>query len=166
MDTIEYKERLEWIVNRFLTGDIVTNLLIIFDINKDHRKDIFYEFISNNNWRVFQPNIHEVGDNQYDYLVLNNPRIRTLDFHDTLKSHIKKKLILDNDAFLDKGRLLGLLEGAICSNPDSSDKWPVRLYGKEEFYFWGEVIILTTHAQSDLKGKRKYFYIWRDCLKL
>lgn len=144
----------------------MTILLIIFDANKDHRKEIFYEFISKSNWRAFQPNIHEIGDNQYDYLVLNNTSIRTLDFYEILKGHFKKRLILDSDAFLDKDRLLRLLEGAICSNPDSCRKWPVRLYGKKEFYFRGEVIVLTSHSLSDLKDKKKYDFIWRDCLKL
>ena len=166
MDDTEFKEILESLIDNLLIANFLTKLLIIFDINKDHRKELFNEFISSCDWRAFQPNIHEIGDNQYDYLVLNNPKIRTLDFYETLKGHFKKRLILDSDAFLDKDRLLGLLEGAICSNPDICRKRPVKLYGKKEFYYRGEIIILTSHSLSDLKDKNKFYYIWRDCMKL
>jgi hypothetical protein len=102
METMEYKRRLKSLIDDIQTLDLVTNCLIIFNINEDNRKEIFHDFILNHNWDSFKPDTHEIGQNQYDYVLLTDSDIRTKEFYNILKHHSKKKLKLDNDAFIDK----------------------------------------------------------------
>ena len=143
------------------------NSVIVFDIERDDRKNIFYQYLGKTDWRRFQEEIHKVGDDNYDYVLYDRSNFTPLKLYQTLKQHNGKILIFDNDMILSKKGLIRIVEGGICSNPDYSlHKWDVNLEGKPKFMFKGSIIILTSFKGSDCNEKEKLHYVMRDCLKI
>jgi hypothetical protein len=167
-DTVTYEEQLEHLV--FEADWRSTNLynsVFVFDIQRDDRREIFYQYVAKNGWRKFQKDLHNIGDENYDFVLLDNDVHTVLKLYNALKQHNGKILIFDNDIILTKKGLIGIIEGGICSNPDYSlHKWYVNPEGMQKFMFKGYIIVLTSFTRADCEKKEKLHYLMRDCLKI
>jgi hypothetical protein len=161
-----YEEQLQYFILRHgLRQPLLNFHLLVFDIEKDDRRKIFHDYVAKAGWRKFQDAIHETGDDSYEYVLCEGGTFTPKQLYELLKVHNRKILIFDNDTVINKKGLLEIIEGGICSSPDSCSKWPVRLDGKPEFIFEGIVIILTGYSRDDFKKKEKKFhYLIRDCV--
>jgi hypothetical protein len=86
--------------------------------------------------------------------------------YDTFQNFNGKTIIFDNETLLNIQPLIDILEGTICSSPDSGSKWPIRLDGQKEFKFTCSVIILTNQERYKFSKKKKYDYLIRDMMKI
>lgn len=83
--------------------------------------------------------------------------------YEFLKSNNDKSIII-NCEVLSKSKLyLDILEGAICSSPDSSDLWPVRYKNEKPFIFRGRILILSNSTKESITENKKLHYFARDC---
>jgi hypothetical protein len=139
------------------------NSVIVFDIERDDRRDIFYKYLSKTGWLKFQTDLHKVGGENYDYVLFDNEVLTVLRLYNALKTHNGKILVFNNDMVLREKGLLGIIEGGVCSNPETNDKWSVNPEGKREFMFKGSMIILTSLTTQEFLKKKKYEYLKRDC---
>lgn len=76
----------------------------------------------------------------------------------------KEASIIINCEVLSKSKLyLDILEGAICSSPNSSDLWPVKYKNENPFNFRGRILILSNSTKESIMENKKLQYIKRDC---
>jgi len=163
-----YEEKLQdLIVKANWRNSNLYNSVIVFDIELDDRKEIFYQYLSKTSWRKYQEDYHEAGDDNYDYVLFENEVLTMLRLYNALKEHNGKILIFNNDNVIRRPELLRIIEGGVCGNPnDLAGKWYIYPEGKPKFMFKGSIIILTTLSKDEFKGKKKYQYLMRDCLKI
>ena len=162
-----YEEQLQYFIVRHGLRQTLLNFhLIVFDIEKDDRRSIFKNYVLEAGWREFRDTIHDAGDDSYDYVLSGTATYTPKQLYELLKNHNHKILIFDSDTVINKKGLLEIIEGGVCSSPDSCSKWPVRLQGKPEFIFEGIIIILTGYSKENfLKKEKKFHYLIRDCVK-
>ena len=142
------------------------NSVIVFDIERDDRRDIFYQHLAKTHWRNFQVNVHKVGGDNYDYVLFDSEVLTVLKLYNALKQHNGKILIFNKDTVLRKSGLLGIIEGGVCNSPETSEKWYVYPEGKPKFMFKGSIIILTSLTTDEFGTKKKYQWLLRDCQKI
>ena len=80
-----------------------------------------------------------------------------------LSTHKNDFIIITDDVFDKRKNYLDVLEGAICSSPDSCALWPVRYLNKPEFEFTGKIILLTKKNKEEIKSNTRFEYFGRDC---
>jgi|GEM_PF-4470365 hypothetical protein len=162
-----YEEQLQdLIIKAWWRKTNLYNSIIVFDIERDNRRKIFYQYLEKTSWRKFQKAVHKVGDDHYDYVLFDSLNFTPLKLYEALKQHNGKILIFDNEMVLSKKGLIGIIEGGVCNNPETSDKWDVQPEGKPPFMFKGSIIILTGLRRDDCEKKEKLHYLMRDCLKV
>ena len=81
-----------------------------------------------------------------------------------IKSHKDDFIIITDDVFDKRKNYLDVLEGAICSSPDSCAVWPVRYRNEPEFDFYGKMILCTKKTKQAIKSDKRFEYFGRDCL--
>lgn len=74
-------------------------------------------------------------------------------------------IIFENDKAFKQKNIIEVLDGAICSSPDSGSRWPVRIDDKSDFIFKGRVVLLTELDYGYLKRHKKYYYLLRDTFR-
>ena len=142
------------------------NSVIVFDIEQDDRREIFYQYLAKTSWRKFQSDQHKAGNDNYDYVLFDDEVLTVLRLYNALKQHNEKILIFNNDTVIRKSGLLGIIEGGVCNNPETFNKWYVNPEGKQKFMFKGSIIILTSLTQIEFLKKKKYEWLMRDCQKI
>lgn len=159
-------EKLEDIINNDILNNLyLKNHLIVFDIENDNKRKIFHDTLNNAKWIKYDEFIHEPDDN-FNYLYFYGSYFDKIGLYNVLKKFNGKTIIFDNESILSKQSLINIIEGAVCSSPDSATKWPVRLEGHNEFIFTGSVIILTSQLKDKFSKTKKYEYLSRDMMKL
>ena len=83
--------------------------------------------------------------------------------YDFIQAHKNDLIIVTDDAFAKRKNYLDVLEGAICSSPDSGSLWPVRYLNRPEFYFKGRMILCTRKTRKEIKNDKRLEYFERDC---
>jgi hypothetical protein len=165
-NTETFKDLLEDIIlDDLLYNHHLKKHFIIFDIENENRKNDFLEVFSKTKWIKYNSEIHSYEDD-FQYLYIYGTRFDKVGLYELFNKFNGKTIIFDNDTILDKQDLINILEGAICSSPDSCTKWPIRLEGKKEFTFKGTVIILTNHDKETFMKTKKYNYLTRDMFKV
>jgi hypothetical protein len=160
-----FKERIEsLILSKILNSELMKNHLLVFDIESNDKRQVFFDAIAKTNWRRYDPEIHDYNDD-FDYIYLNDSILNPKALFDLFKNLNGKTIIFDNESLLKKQTLINVLEGAICSSPDSCAKWSVNLEGHKKFTFKGSVIILTCQQADKFMKTKKYEYLTRDMLK-
>lgn len=81
---------------------------------------------------------------------------------DFIKQHQNDLIIVTADIFSMRKNYIDVIEGAVCSSPDSMALWPVR-YQNKEFTFKGKLILCTMKTKQEIKSDSKLMYFARDC---
>jgi hypothetical protein len=161
-----YKEKLEdIIIDNLLYNHFSKHHFILFDIENENRKNDFLEVFSKTNWIKFNADLHNYEDD-FQYVYIYGTKFDKVGLYELFCYFNGKTIIFDNDSIFDKQVLINILEGAICSSPDSGSKWPIRLDGKKEFTFKGTVIILTNLDKEKFMKTKKFNYLTRDMYKI
>lgn len=159
-----FTEELENIIlSNILNNDFMNNHLLIADIEKNDKRNILHQTIAKANWKKYDKNIHDFDDG-FDYIYFDKSDFDKKGLYDTFQNYNGKIIIFENETLLNKQSLIDILEGAVCSSPDSGTKWPIRLDGRKEFIFTGSVIILTNQDKETFCSKKNYEYLTRDML--
>ncbi len=111
-----------------------------------------------------------IGTENYDYVYVDNvPNAKA--FYELLEQHNGKQVIVDAAASPEILRMKGgieLLEGAVCSSPDSGAKWKVGqgydISGKPGFTFSGKLVLLVNQTAAELRKDKRFAYLVRDCM--
>jgi hypothetical protein len=161
-----FTEKIEDIIlDNTLNNEFMKNHLLIFDIENNDRRNILLQIITKANWKRYDNDLHDFDD-EFDYVYFYGSYFDKKGLYDTFQNFNGKTIIFDNETLLNKQPLIDILEGAICSSPDSGSKWPIRLDGQKEFKFTGSVILLTNQERDKFSKKKKYEYLTRDMMKI
>ena len=95
------------------------------------------------------------------YLVLENA-VSPKYLFNFLYEHKSETIIVRDDVFFKTKGYLDIVEGAVCSNPDSASLWPVR-YNSLEFTFRGKIVLCTTKTKDEIVAKKRFANFKRDC---
>jgi hypothetical protein len=82
---------------------------------------------------------------------------------DFLKKHQKELVIIRDDIFLKRKNYLEIVQGAVCSSPDSMALWTVYYLNERGFIFKGKIILCTNRTKQEIKADKKWEYFARDC---
>lgn len=82
---------------------------------------------------------------------------------DFLKEHQKETVVIRADIFSKRKNYLDIVQGAVCSSPDSSGLWTVYYLNEKEFVFKGKIILCTSKTKQEIKSEKKFEYFSRDC---
>lgn len=161
-----YTERLnELLLGRRLRTKYTNNHLIIFDIDTENKREIFKNAMKAANWISFDDMLPN-PNNVFDYRCISDSIFDKKRLYNLFKEFNDKYIIIDNDSILTKQTRLNIIEGAVCSSPNSGSKWPIRLDGEKDFIFRGNVIILTNLTRETFNKSKKFNYLNRDMIKL
>ena len=81
-----------------------------------------------------------------------------------IKSFPDSILLFEDEILTRRIEYIRVLEGAICSNPDSSKLWEVNYESEKSFTFYGGIVIVSRLKKSELKSRKQLKYILRDCI--
>jgi hypothetical protein len=140
-------------------NSIFPNLLVLSGINDAEFEKIWLE-----EKQTFSTSLKDYFENHEEvvYNAKTSPK-SLFDFFNKNKSAI---VIFNSDTavkILKSTGCIGIIKGAVCSSPDSGNKWLVGYEGQKEFTFKGKVIMnLSDHAINWKLSK--YEYLKRDGL--
>jgi hypothetical protein len=111
-----------------------------------------------------------LGTGTYDYVYIDRVG-NAADLYDLLQQHNGKRMIIDAVTSPNILKMKGgieLLEGAVCHNPETGDRWQVgqgySVPGKQPFTFNGKIALLTELSIEQLKANNRFQYLLRDCV--
>ena len=82
---------------------------------------------------------------------------------DFLKEHQNNLVVIHDEIFSKRKNYLEILQGAVCSSPDSGRPWTVYYLNEKSFVFKGKIILCTYKTKEEIKGENKLEYFARDC---
>jgi len=143
-----------WILAGNLHNDNLNNHLIVFDIELANLRESFNEYILKANWKRFREDDLDKDSLRYDYVIFdNNVKFTPVSLYQKIKDHNNKILVFDNQSILKRKDLREIIEGAVCSSPESATKWPVRASGQPDFIFNGIIILLLKISRYDFEKR-------------
>jgi hypothetical protein len=80
-----------------------------------------------------------------------------------LKEHQKELVVIKDDIFSKRKNYLDIVQGAVCSSPDSMHLWRVYYLQEKDFAFRGKIILCTNKTKQEIKSNKKFEYFYRDC---
>jgi len=162
-----YEESLEYfIIEADWLKFGLTHLIMLLDIDRENRREVFHQYLGKTKWRKFQPDLHVAGDDNYDYVLFNGETNTVNRLYNAFKVHNGKLLIFNNDSVIRKKGLREIMEGGVCYTPETSERWDIRPDGKTKFMFKGNVILLSRLKNHEFTGNKKYEWLTRDSLKI
>lgn len=80
-----------------------------------------------------------------------------------LKEHQKDLVVIRDDVFSKRKNYLDIVQGAVCSSPDSGELWTVYYLNEKSFVFKGKIILCTNKTKQEIESEKKLDYFARDC---
>ncbi|MBL0049669.1 MAG: hypothetical protein IPP32_16420 [Bacteroidetes bacterium] len=125
----------------------------------DRRNPIVITEISNPaNLSYFQNAIKKLR--QYFLLEMIESPLHLFNF---IKEHQNDLIIIVDDIFARRKNYLDIVQGAVCSSPDSGELWSVNYLDEKPFVFKGELILCTIKTKEEINANKKLSYFARDC---
>lgn len=97
------------------------------------------------------------------YTILDNIENPKMLF-EFLKAHKNELIIIADDIFAKRKNYRDIVQGALCSSPDSSSLWPVRYLNEPNFTFKGKIILCTDKTKKQIHSEIKFKGLVRDCI--
>lgn len=72
-------------------------------------------------------------------------------------------IIITDDIFAKRKNYIDIVQGAICSSPDSMALWSVSYRNEKSFVFKGKLILCTSKTKEEIKANKKFKMFVRDC---
>lgn len=91
---------------------------------------------------------------------IENPKM----LYEFLKTHKNELIIITDDIFAKRKNYRDIVQGALCSSPDSSSLWPVYYLNEPSFTFKGKIILCTDKTKKQIQAEIKYKGLVRDCV--
>jgi len=82
-----------------------------------------------------------------------------------LQKHQENIIVFNCDLLKKRREYMVVLEGAVCSNPYTSENWKVA-YDGESFDFNGRVVLFSPLNFQKLNKAEKLYFIMRDCFRI
>ena len=139
--------------------------LFIFDCKTDNRQEIFDSILAESSWTA-KDTATENPNFAYEYVLVEPQTFTARKLFHFIQENKTKVLIFNDDSILKSQALVNIIEGAVCSSPETGTKWPVRFDNEPEFLFIGNIIFLTEMTMYKFKRLKKYFYICRAVMKI
>jgi hypothetical protein len=86
--------------------------------------------------------------------------------YNLLNENKTASIIIQTDILRKRKNYIDILEGAVCSSPDSMQLWKVNYTGKKSFEFKGRILICTQLTRQEISKNGNLHYINRDCSKI
>lgn len=80
-----------------------------------------------------------------------------------LKTYNDATVIFLSDLLQMRKNYIDLIEGAVCSSPESMCLWQVNYTGKASFTFKGRILICTKLTRQEIQKRKNLEFIRRDC---
>lgn len=80
-----------------------------------------------------------------------------------IKQHQNELIIIKDDIFTKRKNYLDIVQGAVCSSPDSMELWSVSYLNEKDFVFKGKIILCTNKTKKEIKNDKRLTYFARDC---
>jgi hypothetical protein len=137
---------------------------LITEARVEGRWSLFTQLLRQSDLRPY------VGTPDYDYFYTDHiPNAKAL--YEILEKHDGHKIIIDaaaSPSILTMKGGLELLESAICSSPETGDRWRVghghNVPGKVPFTFNGKIALLVNQSKEELRNNKRFDYLLRDCV--
>ena len=137
---------------------------LITSAREEGRWSLFTQLLRQSDLRPY------VGTPDYDYFYADHiPNAKAL--YELLEKHDGKKIIIDaaaSPSILTMKGGLELLESAICSSPETGDRWRVghgyNVPGKLPFTFNGKIALLVNQSKEELSNNKRFDFLLRDCV--
>lgn len=84
--------------------------------------------------------------------------------YEFLRNHKNELIIITDDIFAKRKNYRDIVQGALCSSPDSSALWPVYYLNEPSFTFKGKIILCTYKTKKQIQAEKKYKGLVRDCV--
>ncbi len=97
------------------------------------------------------------------YSILENIKTPKI-LYEFLKEHNNELIIITDDIFAKRKNYRDIVQGALCSNQDSSELWPVRYLNEPNFTFKGKIILCTDKTAKQIQSEIKFKGLIRDCV--
>lgn len=97
-----------------------------------------------------------------DRLIVTSAFANPKDLYLFLKTHSKAVILFEDELLSRRVEYIRVLQGAVCSNPDSANLWQVNYEGEESFTFTGTVIMTSRLTKEELQAREQLKYILRD----
>ncbi len=125
----------------------------------DRRRPIVITEISNpSNKSLLQKTIKKL-----DHYVLLEKIESPTQLFNFIKEHQQDLIIIADDVFSKRKNYLDIVQGAVCSSPDSGELWSVYYLDEKAFVFKGELILCTDRTLEEIKSKKNLSQFVRDC---
>jgi len=92
--------------------------------------------------------------------------VNPLSLYRILLENQSASIIFSTDVLCRRKNYIDILQGAVCSSPDSMALWTVNYEGQKGFIFKGRILMLTNLSLEEINKKENLKYIVRDCLKI
>jgi hypothetical protein len=86
--------------------------------------------------------------------------------YNLLNDNKTASMIFQTEVLMKRKNYTDILEGAVCSSPDSMQLWNVNYPGKKSFTFKGRILICTLLTRQEISKNGNLHYINRDCMKI
>lgn len=90
---------------------------------------------------------------------------RPVDLFFFLQTNHNKIIFFEDDILSRRIEYIRVLQGAVCSGPESMDLWLVK-YEDKSFEFKGSIVITSTASEEKLRQKENLRFIIRDCVMI
>jgi hypothetical protein len=80
-----------------------------------------------------------------------------------IKEHQHELIVLKDDIFSKRKNYIDIVQGAVCSIPDSSALWSVCYLNEKNFIFRGKLILCTTKTKEEIVNDNRFSFFARDC---
>lgn len=153
------------ISHNFLKKKLAFTNLFLFDCATQNRKAIFDNVLGNSLW-IEKPVEIEKSKAAFDYIYVQQQNFTARKLFNFIKENKTKVLIFNDDNILKSQALVKIIEGSVCHDPKTGEKWSVTLDEDHKFIFQGSIIFLTEMTLYKFKRSKKYFYICCDVKKV
>lgn len=96
------------------------------------------------------------------YVILENIKTPKSLF-EFISTNQNQLIIIRDDIFNKRKTYLDIVQGAVCSSPDSMELWNVSYLNEKEFTFNGMIILCTRKTIQEVKSDKRLSYFVRDC---
>ncbi len=72
-------------------------------------------------------------------------------------------ILIKEDILAKRKNYLDIVQGAICSSPDSMALWSVNYRNEKSFVFKGKLILCTSKTKEEIMANKKFKMFVRDC---
>lgn len=119
---------------------------------------VISDCLSENRFELIQLLKNDLKDKLIVAPAFENPK----DLYLFIKRNSQNIILFEDELLSRRVEYIRVLQGAVCSSPDTSNLWQVNYEGEESFTFRGSIIMTSRLTKQELQTKEQLKYILRD----